>query len=88
MFTDRINEEDIFNMIQSLNRLGYKDYLVEVEPSNSVKNTPSEEWIKRRKKEITEFRKEILESELITNFQKNFGEQISEDKITIVDHEE
>ena len=88
MFTDRINKEDIFNMIQSLNRLGYKDYLVEVEPSNSVKNTPSEEWIKRRKKEITEFRKEILESELITNFQKNFGEQISEDKITIVDHEE
>ena len=88
MFTDRINEEDIFNMIQSLNRLGYKDYLVEVESSNSVKNTPSEEWIKRRKKEITEFRKEILESELITNFQKNFGEQISEDKITIVDHEE
>ena len=88
MFTDRINKEDIFNMIQSLNRLGYKDYLVEVEPSNSVKNTPSQEWIKRRKKEITEFRKEILESELITNFQKNFGEQISEDKITIVDHEE
>tara|TARA_B100000945_G_scaffold140066_1_gene112191 strand:- start:3387 stop:4958 length:1572 start_codon:yes stop_codon:yes gene_type:complete len=88
LFAERINEGDSVNLIESLNRLGHEDYSVEVESSETVKNTPSQEWVKNRNKDIEEFRKEIISSELIMNLKENFGEEITEDKITIIDHEE
>ena len=88
LFAERINEGDSINLIESLNRLGHEDYSVEVESSETVKNTPSQEWVKNRNKDIQEFRKEIISSELIMNLKENFGEEITEDKITIIDHEE
>tara|TARA_B100001029_G_scaffold6843_1_gene4830 strand:- start:9654 stop:11225 length:1572 start_codon:yes stop_codon:yes gene_type:complete len=88
LFAARINEGDSVNLIESLNRLGHEDYSVEVESSETVKNTPSQEWVKNRNKDIEEFRKEIISSELIMNLKENFGEEITEDKITIIDHEE
>ena len=88
LFAERINEGDSINLIESLNRLGHEDYSVEVESSETVKNTPSQEWVKNRNKDIEEFRKEIISSELIMNLKENFGEEITEDKITIIDHEE
>tara|TARA_Y100000766_G_scaffold232489_1_gene206921 strand:+ start:1891 stop:3462 length:1572 start_codon:yes stop_codon:yes gene_type:complete len=88
LFAERINEGDSINLIESLNRLGHEDYSVEVESSETVKNTPSQEWAKNRDKDIREFRKEIISSELLMNLKENFGEEITEDKITIIDHEE
>ena len=88
LFAERINEEDSINLIESLNRLGHEGYSVEVESSETVKNTPSQEWIKNRNKDIQEFRKEIISSELLMNLKENFGEEITEDKIIIIDHEE
>jgi len=88
LFAERINEGDSINLIESLNRLGHEDYSVEVESSETVKNTPSQEWVKNRNKDIQEFRKEIISSELLMNLKENFGEEITEDKITIIDHEE
>ena len=88
LFAERINEGDSINLIESLNRLGHEDYSVEVESSETVKNTPSQEWVKNRNKDIEEFRKEIISSELLMNLKENFGEEITEDKITIIDHEE
>ena len=88
LFAERINEGDSINLIESLNRLGHEDYSVEVESSETVKNTPSQEWAKNRDRDIQEFRKEIISSELLMNLKENFGEEITEDKITIIDHEE
>ena len=88
LFAERINEGDSINLIESLSRLGHEDYSVEVESSETVKNTPSQEWVKNRNKDIQEFRKEIMSSELLINLKENFGEEITEDKITIIDHEE
>ena len=88
LFVERINEGDSDNLIESLKRSGHDGYSVEVESSESVKNTPSQDWVKKRKKDIQEFKKEIIDSELLMNLKENFGEEITEDKITITDHEE
>ena len=88
LFAERINEGDSINLIESLSRLGHEGYSVEVESSETVQNTPSQEWVKNRNKDIQEFRKEIISSELLMNLKENFGEEITEDKITIIDHEE
>jgi len=88
LFAERINEGDSINLIESLSRLGHEGYSVEVKSSETVKNTPSQEWVKNRNKDIQEFRKEIISSELLMNLKENFGEEITEDKITIIDHEE
>tara|TARA_Y100000746_G_scaffold147852_1_gene126473 strand:+ start:1494 stop:3065 length:1572 start_codon:yes stop_codon:yes gene_type:complete len=88
LFAERINEGDSINLIESLNRSGHEGYSVEVESSENVKNTPSQEWVKNRNKDIQEFRKEIINSELLMNLKENFGEEVTEDKITIIDHEE
>ena len=88
LFVERINEGDSDNLIKSLKKLGHDGYSVEVESSESVKNTPSQDWVKKRKKDIQEFKKEIIDSELLINLKENFGEEITEDKITITDHEE
>ena len=34
------------------------------------------------------FKKEIINSDLLANLKNNFGEDIDEDKIMVVDHEE
>ena len=88
LFVERISEGDINNLIESLKRLGYEGYTIEFESTESVNNTPSQDWIKKREIDIQEFKKEIISSELLVNFKENFGEEITEDRITITDHEE
>jgi adenine C2-methylase RlmN of 23S rRNA A2503 and tRNA A37 len=52
------------------------------------KNTPSSKWEQQRKKDIEKFKKEIINSDLFVNLKNNFGEDIDEDKIMVIDHEE
>ena len=42
----------------------------------------------RKEKDIEKFKKEIINSDLLANLKNNFGEDIDEDKIMVVDHEE
>ena len=42
----------------------------------------------KRKKDIEKFKKEIINSDLFVNLKNNFGEDIDEDKIMVIDHEE
>ena len=88
MFADRINKENIQNLIDSLKRLNFPEYQVEIESTEKAKNTPSSKWEQQRKKDIEKFKKEIINSDLFTNLKNNFGEDIDEDKITVIDHEE
>ena len=62
--------------------------MIEIESSSEVTNTPSQDWLEKRKKDIQNFREEIVESQLLTNLKEYFGENITEDKIIITDHEE
>ena len=39
-------------------------------------------------KDIEKFKEEIINSDLLANLKNNFGEDIDEDKIMVVDHEE
>ena len=88
LFAERVNEGDSINLVESLKRIGHDGYSVEVKSSKSVENTPSHEWASKRKKDIDKFKKEIMDSELLINLRDNFGEEITQDKITIIDHEE
>ena len=88
MFADRINKENIQNLIDSLKRLNFPEYKVEIESTEKAKNTPSAKWEQQRKKDIEIFKKEIINSDLFINLKDNFGEDIDEDKITVIDHEE
>lgn len=88
LFTERIKEDDSKNLIESLKKLGYEGYMIEIESSSEVTNTPSQDWIEKRKKDIQNFREEIVGSQLLTNLKEYFGENITEDKIIITDHEE
>ena len=88
MFADRINKENIQNLIDSLNRVNFPKYKVEIESTEKAKNTPSSKWEQQRKKDIEKFKKEIINSDLLANLKNNFGEHIDEDKIMVVDHEE
>ena len=88
LFTERIKEDDTNNLIESLKKLGYEGYMIEIESSSEVTNTPSQDWIEKRKKDIQNFREEIVGSQLLTNLKEYFGENITEDKIIITDHEE
>ena len=45
-------------------------------------------WEQQRKKDIEKFKKEIINSDLFVNLKNNFGEDIDEDKIMVIDHEE
>jgi len=88
MFADRINKENIQNLIDSLKRLNFPEYKVEIESTEKAKNTPSSKWEQQRKKDIEKFKKEIINSDLFVNLKNNFGEDIDEDKIMVIDHEE
>ena len=88
MFADRINKENIQNLIDSLKRLNFPKYKVEIESTEKAKNTPSSKWEHQRKKDIEKFKEEIINSDLLANLKNNFGEDIDEDKIMVVDHEE
>ena len=88
MFSDRIDSENIQHLIDSLKRLNFPKYKVKVESTEKVKNTPSVKWEQQRKKDIEKFKEEIIKSDLLANLKNNFGEDINEDKIIIVDHEE
>lgn len=88
MFADRINEENIQNLIDSLKRLNFPEYKVEIQTVEKAKNTPSLKWEQERKKDIEKFKNEIITSDLFANLKNNFGENIDEDKIIIKDHEE
>ena len=88
MFADRINGENVQNLIDSLKRLNFPEYKVEIESTEKAKNTPSSKWEKQRKKDIEKFKKEIINSELLANLKNNYGEDIDADKIIVIDHEE
>jgi hypothetical protein len=88
MFAERINKENIQNLIDSLVRLGYPEYQVEIESSDSAKNTPSSQWAKQRAEEIKIFKEEIISSDLLVKLKKDFGENIDPSNIKVVDHEE
>ena len=88
MFADRINAENIQNLIDSLKRLNFPEYKVEIQSIDKAKNTPSLKWEQDRKKDIEKFKNEIINSDLFANLKNNFGENIDEDKIIIKDHEE
>ena len=88
MFTSRITRENIDDLIVSLNKAGYKNYEVVIEATEAAVKTPSTAWEKKRKEEIIAFKKEILESDLLVNLKHNFGEEITQDKFQVIDHEE
>ena len=88
MFADRINQENIQNLIDSLKRLNFPEYKVEIDSTEKAKNTPSSKWEQQRKRDIEKFKKEIVNSDLLANLKNNFGEDIDEDKIMVIDHEE
>ncbi|MDC3098734.1 hypothetical protein OA493_03235, partial [Gammaproteobacteria bacterium] len=88
MFADRINQENIQNLIDSLKRLNFPEYKVEINTTEKAKNTPSSKWEQQRKRDIEKFKKEIVNSDLLANLKNNFGEDIDEDKIMVIDHEE
>ncbi len=88
MFADRINNENIQSLIDSLVRLGFEEYQVEIESSDSAKNTPSSKWAKKRAEEIKIFKEEIISSDLLVKLKNDFGENIDASKITVIDHEE
>ena len=88
MFADRINKENIQNLIDSLKRLDFPEYKVEIKSTEKAKNTPSSKWEQQRKKDIEKFKKEIINSDLLANLKNNFGEDVDKDRITVIDHEE
>ncbi len=88
MFAERINEENIQNLIDSLQRLGFPEYEIEIESSDKADNTPSSKWAKQRAKDIEKFKEEIISSDLLNKLKEDFGENIDESKITVTDHEE
>ena len=88
MFTSRITEENINDLIASLEKIGFANYEVVIEATETAFKTPSTAWEKKRKEEIIAFKKEILESDLLVNLKHNFGEEITQDKFQIIDHEE
>ena len=88
MFAERINKENVQNLIDSLVRLGYPEYQLEIESSENAKNTPSSKWVKQRAEEIKIFKEEIIASDLLIKLKNDFGENIDASKITVVDHEE
>ena len=73
---------------KSLKRLNFPEYKVEIKSIEKAKNTPSSKWEQQRKKDIEKFKKEIINSDLLANLKNNFGEDIDEDKIMVIDHEE
>ena len=88
MFTSRITEENINDLVISLDKVGFKNYKVVIEETEAAVKTPSTAWEKKRKEEILAFKKEILVSDLLINLKHNFGEEITQDKIEVIDHEE
>ena len=88
MFTSRITRENIDDLIISLNKVGYTNCEVVIEATEAAVKTPSTAWEKKRKEEILAFKKEILESDLLVNLKHNFGEEITQDKFQVIDHEE
>ena len=78
----------LLSLIDSLVRLGFEEYQVEIESSDSAKNTPSSKWAKKRAEEIKIFKEEIISSDLLVKLKNDFGENIDASKITVIDHEE
>ena len=88
MFTSRITKENINDLIKSLDKAGFERVEIDIEVTEDVVKTPSKAWEEKRKEEIIAFKKEILESELLVNLKYNFGEEITQDKFQVIDHEE
>ena len=43
---------------------------------------------KKRKEQIEDFQKEIINSSLIKNLQENYDKTLNKEKLIIIDHEE
>ena len=88
MFAKRIKEDNIFELKKSLENAGFGNLDIEIEEIDRVIDTPSNNWKKKRKEQIEDFQKEIINSSLIKNLQENYDKTLNKEKLIIVDHEE
>ncbi len=87
-FASAINDSNISDLVSALKKLGHPDYIIEIVEDVEVKVTPSSNWEKSRLKEVADFKKEILESDLIKNLNNTYGANINESNLIVNDHEE
>ena len=87
-FAKRIKEDNIFELKKSLENAGFGNLDIEIEEIDKVIDTPSNNWKKKRKEQIEDFQKEIINSSLIKNLQENYDKTLNKEKLIIVDHEE
>jgi hypothetical protein len=88
MFVKRIKEENISELKKSLEKAGFGNLDVEIKEIDKVIDTPSSNWKNKRKEQIEDFQKEIINSSLIKNLQENYDKTLSKEKLIIIDHEE
>jgi hypothetical protein len=88
MFAKRIKEDNISELKKSLKNAGFGNLDIEIKEIDKVIDTPSNNWKKKRKEQIEDFQKEIINSSLIKNLQENYDKTLSKEKLIIIDHEE
>ena len=88
MFAKRIKENNISELKKSLDNAGFGNLDIEIEEIDKVIDTPSNNWKKKRKEQIEDFQKEIINSSLIKNLQENYDKTLNKEKLIIIDHEE
>ena len=88
MFAKRIKENNISELKKSLENAGFGNLDIEIEEIDKVIDTPSNNWKKKRKEQIEDFQKEIINSSLIKNLQENYDKTLNKEKLIIIDHEE
>lgn len=88
MFAKRIKEDNIFELKKSLENAGFGNLDIEIEEIDKVIETPSNNWKKKRKEQIEDFQKEIINSSLVKNLQENYDKTLNKEKLIIIDHEE
>ena len=87
LFAKNIRPRDIVTK-KSLENAGFGNLDIEIEEIDKVIDTPSNNWKKKRKEQIEDFQKEIINSSLVKNLQENYDKTLNKEKLIIVDHEE
>ena len=82
------NKNRLQELKKSLENAGFGNLDIEIEEIDKVIDTPSNNWKKKRKEQIEDFQKEIINSSLIKNLQENYDRTLNKEKLIIVDHEE
>ena len=88
MFAKRIKKDNISELKKSLENAGFGSLSIEIKEIDKVIDTPSNNWKKKRKEQIEDFQKEIINSSLIKNLQENYDKTLTKEKLIITDHEE